>query len=329
VVIDHRGHQSVHSAGTSLVGANSPIGPTDHIRLASVSKAFSGAVALSLVKDGVLSLHDQVARWLPSLPRPWSKVTLGQLLQHTSGIPDFSDNPAFIEALIKSPLQPPPHSELLSYAASELLFTPGHRYHYSNSDNIVVALMVEAATHVPYEVELSDRVLRPLGLADTSLPNGADMPTPFVHGYDVKPGPAVYDDVTGDLAAGWSWSSGGVVSTAADAGTFIRSYVRGATTDRKTHAAQFRFRPGGSEPPGPGVNSAGMAIFRYRTRCGTVYGHTGNTLGYTNFVAANRKGTDSVVVTINAQITPKVNGDRFGALLGVDLAAVCAALGRR
>lgn len=224
------------------------------------------------------------------------------------------------------PLRSPAHQALLSYVTNpKLSFTPGTDYRYSNSDNIIVALMVEAATQASYEQELNDRVLVPLGLAETSLPNGAALPTPFAHGYDVDP-PHQPSDVTSFFAAGWSWSAGGVVSTPQDANTFIRGYVRSATTSATVRAAQFRFRPGTSEPPGPGVNSAGMALFRYQTGCGTVYGHTGNTLGYTAFVAATQNGSDSAVVLVNAQLSPKVDASGFAALQKVYTTAVCASL---
>ncbi len=325
-VVDRHGHLSVHSAGTSLVGASTPITPQDHLRLASVAKAFSGAVALSLVSQRRLHLNDTVGRWLPALPAAWSKVTLAQLLQHTSGIPDFSQTAAFRDALLAAPLTPPAHKTLLTYVTDPtLLFHPGSEYRYSNSDNIIVALMVEAATGQSYEEQLATRVLTPLGLTGTSLPEGATLPAPFAPGYQPDP-PLAPTDVTGLFAAGWSWSSGGVVSTPLDATAFVRAYARGGTTDAVTHAAQFRFRTGSSEPPGPGVNSVGLAIFRYQTRCGTVYGHTGNTPGYTQFIGSTADGSESVTVSINAQITPKISTDAFAALQKVYLAGVCAAL---
>jgi D-alanyl-D-alanine carboxypeptidase len=76
---------------------------------------------------------------------------------------------------------------LLSYARKRLNFTPGSRYKYSNSDNIVVGLMVQAATGETYPGELRARVLAPLGLARTSLPRGTALPAPFVHGYMAAP----------------------------------------------------------------------------------------------------------------------------------------------
>jgi D-alanyl-D-alanine carboxypeptidase len=318
---------AVHSVGTSVVGAQTPITATDHLRLASVSKAFSGAVALSLVARHVLRLSDTVGKWLPSLPAAWHRVTLAQLLQHTSGIPDFSGSTEFIDDLLASPLDPPAPEALLAYAAPELTFPPGTEFEYSNSDNIIAALMVEAATHRTYEEELQALVFAPIGLHQTSLPSGAALPTPYAHGYAVS-ATAPPIDYTNFFAAGWSWSAGGIVSTPADTDRFIRAYARGAVTDAATHEAQFRFRPGSSEPPGPGVNSAGLAIFRYQTRCGTVYGHTGNTLGYTQFAASTADGSRSVVVQINAQLSPRTDPAGFAALQNIYTLGVCAALGR-
>jgi D-alanyl-D-alanine carboxypeptidase len=105
------------------------------------------------------------------LPEVWSEVTLRQLLNHTSGVPDFSLDPDFQEALLASLKKAPPPEKLLSFVEDEdLLFDPGSEYKYSNSDNIVVALMVEAATGMSYEDQLRERVYSPLGLSKTTLP---------------------------------------------------------------------------------------------------------------------------------------------------------------
>jgi D-alanyl-D-alanine carboxypeptidase len=152
------------------------------------------------------------------------------------------------------------------------------------------------------------------------------MPTPFVHGYALEP-PAPPEDVSELFAAGWSWASGGVVATPGDSNRFVRGYVAGETTDHRTQAQQFRFvRGGSSEPPGPGRNSAGLALFRYKTSCGTVYGHTGNTAGYTHFIAATRDGSRSTSVSVAAQVTPANDPDGFRILRKIFGLAVCAAL---
>ncbi len=324
-VVKRGATQTVYRAGTARLGQSVSMETTDHIRLASVAKAYSGAVALSLVTNHVLSLRDTIGKRLPSLPGEWHEVTLAELLQHTSGIRDFSGTTAFLDELLKDPQNPPPPETLLSYAKPDLLFTPGSDYHYSNSDNIIVALMVQAATGQSYESELQSHVFGPLGLSQTSLPQGSAIPSPLISGYDLDP-PKTPSDVTNFFAAGWSWASGGVIATPQDLTTFIRTYVRGATTSTAVHKEQFTFRQGDSEPPGPGTNSSGLAVFRYKTSCGTVYGHTGNTLGYTNFAAATANGSRSVTVQINAQITPTVNKAAWPELHRLYELGVCTAL---
>jgi D-alanyl-D-alanine carboxypeptidase len=93
------GHTQVTTAGVGNIVTNAPISPGDTVRIASVSKAFSGAVALALVTRGRLSLDDTIAQRLPYLPKTWGRVTLGQLLQHTSGLPDYIKSTAFLDLL--------------------------------------------------------------------------------------------------------------------------------------------------------------------------------------------------------------------------------------
>lgn len=191
----------------------------DSMRLASVSRAFSGAVALSLAADGTLTLDDAVGKWLPGLPSAWSEVTLRELLNHTSGIPDFSQTEAFGTALMKSPLTAPPPRVLLSYAGRGLNFTPGSRYKYSNSDNIIVG----RDSRGRHREILRKRVGR------------TSVPPPGSHGHE--------------------------------------------PSARRGHAS-----------------------------------HTGNTPGYTQFVAASANGRRSAVVSVNSQITPTANPARFTEL---------------
>lgn len=296
------------------------------MRVASVAKAYSGAVALSLVDRGELMLDDTIGEHLPWLPKDWANVRLDQLLHHTSGIPDYSKDPGFIDRVTSAPREPLRPGRLLRFVADEpLLFRPGTRYAYSNSDNVAVALMSRAATGRAYRDLLRDLVFAPLRLGETSLPSGFRIPRPFIHGYDVQASQPP-EDVSSLFSASLAWASGGVVSTPGELNRFIRSYVGRRLFGRSTQTAQFRFVEGSSEPPGPGHNRAGLAIFRYRTRCGTVYGHTGNTAGYTQFAGATLNGRNSVTVSINGQITPDRNPVVFAALRRVDRLAACAAL---
>ena len=320
----------VHSFGVAETGTTRRPRPTDHMHIASTAKAFSGAVALALVDRGILALEGTVGDYCPDLPANWHPVTLRQLLQHTSGVPEFLNEPAAQKAIGDSLGTAPAPRQLLDFVAHrETVFAPGSSYEYSNSDNIVVGLFVEAAAGRSYENALRRTVLQPLALRATSLRTGPELPTPRLHGYDTQDSGGPPEDVSEVLAGGWSWAAGGIVSTPQDLNRFIRGYVGGELFGADVQAQQARFVRGSSEPPGPGTNAAGLALFRYVTDAGTVYGHTGNTLGYTQFAAASRDGDSSCVVTINAQRTQNSEGTAaqvFTALRDVERLAVAAAL---
>ncbi|MFE3499109.1 serine hydrolase domain-containing protein [Kitasatospora sp. NPDC059160] len=313
-------------AGTAELGTGRPPLTEDHMRLASAAKAFSGAVALRLVDCGLLGLDDTLAARLPALPADWGAVTLRQLLNHTSGLPDYSRAPAFGDLLSADPHHVFDSRRLLDFVADEPLeFTPGTRYQYSNSDNIAVALMAEAATGQRYEDLLASEVYRPLGLTRTSLPSGYRLPRPYLHGYAVEP-PAPPQDVSTEYGASGSWASGGLVSTPADFNAFAAAWAGGPLIGDATRAQQRTFVDGASEPAGPGTNHAGLAIFEYTTRCGTVYGHTGNTPGYTQLGAGTADGRRSLTVSVTTQVNRSGTPDLLAHLRAVEEDFVCALL---
>jgi D-alanyl-D-alanine carboxypeptidase len=318
----------VSTAGVANRSTGQRPSDRDFMRLASVSKAYNGAVALSLVQQGKLALTDTIGQKLPGEPPAWNAVTLAQLLHHTSGLPDYTKAPAFLTQFSADPLGTFTPQQLVDFVATQPLhFAPGSKYEYSDTDNIVVGLMVEAVTGQSYESELAATVYKPLSLTDTSLPGTTAMGQPTLAGYALEKNQPP-EDVTTALNPSGAWASGGMVSTPAELNTFMRAYVAGRLFGPTVHEEQFQFVPGASGPPGPGTNSAGLAIFRYQTRCGTVYGHTGNFPGYTIFAAATANGSRSVVVAINTQLNDKKPvSAAYTALRNVETTAVCAALG--
>jgi D-alanyl-D-alanine carboxypeptidase len=292
VVVQRGADRSVHAAGVAAVGSDAAPSVDDHMRVASVAKAFEGAAALSLVDDGVMTLDDTIGQRLPDLPEAWHKVTLRQLLDHTSGRPSYTASDAFVQALTTSPGAAPPPAGLLAWVEDKpLVFPPGSQHAYSNSDNIAVGLMIEAVTGKAYADVLAEEVFGPLELEQTSLPAGTEMPDPLLHGYALDDNGQL-EDLSTVFSAGYVWASGGIVSTPGDLNDFIRGYVAGELYGDEMRAAQQDlFIPAaGSEPNGPCANSASVALFRYETACGTVYGHTGNFFGYTQFAVASPDG---------------------------------------
>jgi D-alanyl-D-alanine carboxypeptidase len=330
VLIDRGGGARLRRAGVGTVPSERPFRRNEHMRIASVAKAFSGAVALTLVDHGEMALDDTIGELLPSLPAAWSRVTLAQALGHTGGLPDYIRDPDFLADLRADLRRYFSPEQLVSYVADEpLRFEPGSQYEYSDTDNIVVGLMTQSATGSSYEALLRRHVYKRLGMKRTSLPDGFLMPRPFIHGYASEPGEPP-ENVSQLLSMSGAWASGGIVSTPADLNRFIRAYSGGELFSSAVRGQQFEFFPGGeSQPPGPGPNSAGLAIFRYDSDCGPVFGHSGSIPGYTQLAAATRNGRRSVIVSANAQLFPPPAPELFDDLRRIYNLAVCAARARR
>jgi D-alanyl-D-alanine carboxypeptidase len=315
------------SAGRSNIKKATKPRATDHMRIASVAKAFSGAVALNLVQAGKLSLDDTIGKVLPTMPSDWSAVTLRQMLHHTSGLPDYTKSAGFAKQAETNPTGFVSPAKIISWVAKDpLVFKPDSKYEYSNTDNIVVGLMVESVTQQTYANELQQIVFGPSKLTQTSLPTKIGLPSPYIHGYLPATETEGAEDVTNFLSPSGAWASGGIVSTPQNLNAFIRADLGLKYFDRAQQEQQMDWWVGGeSSPPGPGKNSAGLALFRYQTRCGTVYGHTGNFPGYTQFAAATADGSRGITTTLNI---PAPTGKLLAQLRRVQTTAVCDLLGK-
>ncbi|MCW3006971.1 MAG: beta-lactamase [Solirubrobacterales bacterium] len=319
------GKLTVLRAGRSDVKRRGAPTANQHMRIASIAKAFSGAVALHLVQEGKLGLDDTIGQRLPNPPAAWAAVTVRQMLNHTSGLPDYTRSDGFVKQATTNPRGYVTPRKVVGWVRKDpLAFPPGSTYEYSNTDNIVVGLIAEAITGTPYGTLLQDIVFGPAGLTQTSFPTRRiSLPTPFIHGYVVGPGEPP-QDVSTFLSPSGAWASGAIVSTPTDLGAFIRADLGLKFFGAAEQAQQMQFVPGSSSPPGPGANAAGLALFRYTTPCGVVYGHTGSFPGYAQWAAATADGTRSVTTTLNI---PPPEGALLRQLRAVQGKAVCALLG--
>ncbi|MGV1037411.1 MAG: serine hydrolase domain-containing protein [Candidatus Nanopelagicales bacterium] len=320
--------------GKANVSSGAAMSGDSSIRIASVSKAYNGAIVLSLASKGELALSDTVGQLLPTAPKAWGKATVAQVLQHTSGIPDYIKSPRFIKEFVADPQMQRTPEQLMGYVSDKPLgFPPGSKYQYSDTDNIVAGLIAEQVTGKSYNDLLKEIVTSPLDVPVTSLPDTLAIPEPRINGYapadpaETSASPSGPEDVTEVLNPQLAWASGGMISTPNELNTFMRSYASGKLFSDAIRAQQLQFVPGGGGPPGPGVNSSGLSIYQYKTKCGTFYGHTGNMPGYTIFAASTPDGTRSVVVLANSQVTDASNPAKYQQLVAVWNEALCAAKG--
>jgi D-alanyl-D-alanine carboxypeptidase len=325
VTLHRRGATTVLRAGRSNIERRRAPRGRDHMRIASIAKAFNGAVALKLVERGKLGLDETIGEWLPELPDAWAAVTIRQMLNHTSGLPDYTKSDGFAEQAENDPQGFVSPRGIVDWViADDLEFTPGTRYEYSNTDNIIVGLIAERATGQGYGDLLEKLVFRRAGLTNTTFPTRRiPLPRPQIRGYVTATQPPT--DVTTFLSPSGAWASGAIVSTPRELGRFIRADLGRKLFGAEQQGEQMTFVPGSSSPPGPGTNSAGLSLFRYKSRCGTVYGHTGNFPGYVQWAAATANGKRSVTTSLNI---PAPTGKLLKELRSVQAKAVCALLRR-
>jgi D-alanyl-D-alanine carboxypeptidase len=324
MLIDRGRQMEFFSAGTADVGNDRPPTAFEAFRIASVAKGFNAYLAAKLIGSGSLSLDTTLGGKIPGVLPAAEGVTLRQLLQHTSGLADYIRAPAFVEQLLADPSRYFSPLQLTGFVRDEPVeFPPGSRYHYSDTDNIAAGLIEEKASGIAYDQLLQRQVFGPLKMRGSSLPTTVKMPRPFMRGYDVEPGKKP-QDVSELINPAGAWASGGIISTPLDLSRFARRYVPAVLA---TSTVEGPFYLGSSSPPGPGKNFAGLGLFRYRTGCGTVYGHTGSFPGYRIFLAASANGKRSVVFVANAQIVPGQGSPKVArAITKTQAAAVCRAL---
>ncbi|HEX6355583.1 serine hydrolase domain-containing protein [Actinophytocola sp.] len=293
---DRRSRWTVHS-GTGELGADRPIRPWDRVRVASNTKMFVAAVVLQLVGEHKVSLDAPIERYLPGLVQgngyDGDAITVRQLLRHTSGMADYVEDVLADPNANNHPWRP---EELVALGLSHPpLFAPGTDWAYSNTGYVVLGMLVEAVTGNDIGTEITDRLIQPLGLHQTSYPRPGDksIPGPHPRGYFAFPGQPL-TDIT-ELEPSLPGAAGSLISTGPDLTTFVRALLSGKVL-RRDLLAEMR-----TTVPAQG-GDYGLGIREYPLPCGGVaWGHGGNILGFDTFTAATRDGRSAFAVANGRQ----------------------------
>ena len=189
---------------------NIPDAPDVKFRLGSVTKQFTATLVLLLQQDGKLKIEDPVSKYLPDAPKAWDKITVANLLGHTSGIPSFT-NPKEFTVWKMSPHTP--EEELALFRDKPLDFEPGSQFAYSNSNFEVLGVVIEKVSGKKYGDLLRERIFAPLGMKDSGLDTDELILPKRAQGYMPGPGGIV-------LARSESmtvpWAAGSIYSTTGD-----------------------------------------------------------------------------------------------------------------
>lgn len=283
------------AAGFADVGAHVTMRAADHYRIASVSKAFVSVVVLQLEAEGKLDIDDPVEKWLPAIVPNGAAISLRQLMNHTSGLFDYTADEAFGESILSNPSRVWAPRELLSFGLMHApRFAPGTNWEYSNTNYIVLGLVAETVAGKPLAESLQERIFGPLGLTSTSFPLDIALDAAFVHGY-VNLGGGSLVDVAPLLSPTYAWAAGGIVSNARDVTTFYRGLLTGKLLPR-TQLDEM-------EKPSSVAGTYGLGIDNSFATCGRTFGHLGDIPGWRNQVLATANGKRQAVVMINVDET--------------------------
>jgi CubicO group peptidase (beta-lactamase class C family) len=272
--------------GSSDLALKVPAAVGTAYQIGSITKTFTAALVMQLVEEGKLALADRVGQFVHGLP--WGrKVTIAELLSHTSGIVDYvnsrpsllgPDCPSRSGSMARCPALTP--AQVTGWLARHrLLFTPGTRFSYSNSNYYLLGLVLEKVTGEPYGTYLKRRILSPLGLSHTG-PCLESMRLPadavgYLLGKQAVP-------VTGSRSFdSESFAAGELCSTAGDLVKWMNDLAHGRVVSAKTYKEMATAAPLPGEPSAP--YGYGLVV-KDGPGGQPLVGHTGATIGYTTLI---------------------------------------------
>jgi D-alanyl-D-alanine carboxypeptidase len=296
------------AAGVADLETRTPLTPDAHFRVGSIAKPFVATVVLQLVEEGAFSLDDPMTAVLPATVSgrfdAADRTTVRMLLNHTSGIPEWIDDQVHA-SIAANPTKIWDVTEFLDLAAAKPRpFEPGTGWAYSNTDYNLLGLVIEQATGHPWRDEVTARILEPLHLTRTSLPQPGDiaMPEPYMHGYGVVDGDIVDQSHVDPSMAGAAGGSALITNTS-DLTAFLDALLAGALfRDPATLDAMTTFV---STSGDQGQTGYGLGLERYILPGGIeVIGHSGGTAGYLSFVGTFPGLGLIMALSVDAQVDP-------------------------
>jgi CubicO group peptidase (beta-lactamase class C family) len=279
-----------------------PNEPDAKFRLGSLTKQFTATLVLMLEQDGKLSVNDPVSKYLPDAPKAWEKITLGNLLGHTSGIPNFTSFKEF------GPWGMTPHTwdeEFAFFKDKPLDFEPGSKFAYSNSNYEVLGGVIEKVSGTKYGDLLKERIFEPLGMKDSGLDADDLVLAKRAEGYVPGPkGPAV----TRSESMTVPWAAGSIYSTTGD----LLKWERGLFGGKLINADELK------KMTTPGQGGYGFGLFIATEGGVRIISHGGGIEGFnTQLTYAPEKDICVVVLgNINGGAPGQMGGQLMDVVLG-------------
>ena len=281
----------VRTFGVRNVATRQPMATDLYMRIGSTSKTFTVTAILLLADQGKLGLDDPIDRYVTGVPSG-NQITLRQLAAMRSGLYDYSDDTN--QDLPQQPFRQWAPRELLEIAFRHpLLFPPGSAFDYSNTNTVLLGMVVEKVSGQSLASFIEQNILKPVGMTRTVFPAGAEMPSPHARGYFKMPDGKVVDAT--DWNPSWGWASGNMISTLDDMRVWARDFAMGKLLSPAMKRERDRFLPAPQEGDGA---LYGLAI---ENQNGWI-GHNGNIMSYMAYPYYLPSERITMVVLLNSGV---------------------------
>ena len=256
----------------------------------------TNTVLLRLVDEELVSLEDKLSVYLPDFPRA-GEITIDMLCNMRSGIHNYSEDTVYQQMMVDDPARVWQYEELISFATDENYdFPPGTDFHYSNTNTILIAIIVEQMTGKTLKSLINEIIIEPLGLTSTKYYSDGVMldgyhPTGYYSGsYDsLHPDFGEYYDVS------WAGPAGGAASTAQELAQYVTALVDGTFLSDELQQRRLNELFACSRP---GFDY-GLGILKYNT----YYGHTGSIPGFTSIMLYSPEKNCTMIIWFNCELT--------------------------
>ncbi|PEB20952.1 D-alanyl-D-alanine carboxypeptidase [Bacillus toyonensis] len=289
-----------YAAGVADLSTKKPMKTDFRFRIGSVTKTFTATVILQLAGENRLNLDDSIEKWLPGVIQgngyDDKQITIRQLLNHTSGIANYTTSKDFnmmdtkksytAEELVKMGISMPPD------------FAPGKSWSYSNTGYVLLGILIEKVTGNSYAEEIENRIIEPLELSNTFLPgNSSVIPgTKHARGYIQLDGASEPKDVTYYNPSMGS-SAGDMISTADDLNKFFTYLLGGKLLKEQQLKQMLTTVPTGTDELG----DSGLGIFKMKLSNGvSIWGHGGSIPGFLTFAGGTLGGKHTLAINLNS-----------------------------
>lgn len=275
------------TASVGLSDLKTPINTHNRFCIGSCTKMYTATLILKLQEQGLLNINDSIYHYIPRHKFIDSTITIKQLLNHTSGLTDFAKND-FINVPLMEPYGNYSDSRMLALLDT-IDFEKGTKHSYSNTNYMLLRIIIERVTDKPYESVLQENIIEPLGLKNTFpyYSNSiASLAHPIIDGQDLQHIPKMG---TNTISKG----IGNIVSDVYDVNKFIRALLINKTVLQPVTLALmnnfYQFKN----------TRVGLGLFEEKYGGSTLCGHTGRQLSYISFAFVNTQTKQSVVILTN------------------------------